>query len=188
MVVYWFIIVSFILAGVAQTLWLRSRFSRRFAQPVDRGATWRGRRIFGDNKTWKGFVVMIPAVGISFLAVRCFYALHTSWFDQLWPYSLPIYLLLGCTAGLGYALGELPNSFIKRQLDIQPGQIASSRLGEWVNFCIDQIDSVVGALLALLPFVHIPWQTALAILLTGPVVHWLFNIVLKLLGVKARAG
>jgi CDP-2,3-bis-(O-geranylgeranyl)-sn-glycerol synthase len=188
MVLYWFIIGSFILAGIAQTVWLRSRFSRKFGQPLDRGATWRGRRIFGDNKTWKGFVVMIPAVGLTFLGMRCVFSLRSPWLEQLWPHSLSIYLLLGCSAGLGYALGELPNSFIKRQLDIPPGQIARTRLGQWLNFFIDQTDSVIGALLALIPFVHIPWQTGLAVLLTGPVVHWFFNIALKLLGLKTRAG
>jgi hypothetical protein len=116
------------------------------------------------------------------------FSLSESWLDQLWPHGLLIYLLLGCSAGLGYALGELPNSFIKRQLDIPPGHIARTRFGQWLNFFIDQTDSVIGALLALMPFVHIPWQTGLAILLTGPVVHWFFNIALKLLGVKSRAG
>ena len=188
MVLYWFIILSFILAGVAQTLWLRSPRSRRFSQPLDRSRTWRGRRIFGDNKTWKGFVVMIPAVGLSFLAMRCIFALRESWLEQLWPFGLVIYLLLGCSAGLGYALGELPNSFVKRQLDIPPGHIARTRLGKWLNFFIDQTDSVIGALLALIPFVNIPLPTLIAILLTGPVVHWIFNIVLKLLGLKTRAG
>ncbi len=188
MVLYWFIILSFIMAGIAQTLWLRSPKSRRFGQPLDRGRTWRGRRIFGDNKTWKGFVVMIPAVGLSFVTMRCLFALREAWLEQLWPHGWFVYLLLGCAAGLGYALGELPNSFVKRQLDIPPGQIARTRLGTWLNFLIDQTDSVIGASLALIPFVHIPWQTGLAILLTGPVVHWFFNITLKLLGLKSRAG
>jgi CDP-archaeol synthase len=188
MVLYCFIILSFILAGIAQTVWLRSRQSRRFAQPLDRGRTWRGRRIFGDNKTWKGLVVMIPAVGLAFLTMRCLFGLRESWLEQLWPHGLFIYLWLGCAAGLGYALGELPNSFIKRQLDIPPGQIARTGTGKWLNFFIDQTDSVIGALVALIPFVHIPWQAAFAILLTGPVVHWIFNVVLKLLGLKSRAG
>jgi CDP-2,3-bis-(O-geranylgeranyl)-sn-glycerol synthase len=188
MILYWFIILSFILAGIAQTLWLRSRISRKFAQPLDRGASWRGRRIFGDNKTWKGFMVMIPAVGLSFLAMRCLFSMQVSWLEQLWPYSPSIYLLLGCSAGLGYALGELPNSFFKRQLGIPPGHISRTLLGKWLNFIVDQTDSVIGALLALIPFVHIPWQTGLAILMTGPIVHWFFNVALKLLGLKSRAG
>ena len=61
-----FLIAAFVLAGVAQTAWLGSRTSRRFAVPLDGARTFRGRRIFGDNKTARGFLVMVPAAGAAF--------------------------------------------------------------------------------------------------------------------------
>ena len=48
--------------GSAQTWWFKSPRSARFALPLDGGRTFRGRRLFGSNKTWKGFVVMVPGV------------------------------------------------------------------------------------------------------------------------------
>ena len=52
-----FLIVAFVLAGFFQTFWLRSRFSVRLQVPIDGSRTIRGKRIFGDNKTWR-----IPAL------------------------------------------------------------------------------------------------------------------------------
>lgn len=184
-----FLIVAFSLAGFAQTAWLRSRASQRFAVPLDGGKTLRDRRIFGDNKTLKGFVVMVPAVGMAFWILAS--GLEVFWpgaGSRLWPLSPGGYFLLGCWTGLGFMLGELPNSFVKRQLDIAPGMPPASALGRIICFVIDQTDSVLGALLALALFVKVPWPTWIAILLLGPFVHWLFNVLLVLLRVKTRAA
>ena len=41
----------------------------------------------------------------------------------------PGYAALGAWAGLGFMLGELPNSFVKRQLDVAPGMAPRGRAG-----------------------------------------------------------
>ncbi|MFZ0750315.1 MAG: hypothetical protein WAM70_13210, partial [Pyrinomonadaceae bacterium] len=64
-----FLIVAFVLAGLLQSLWLRSRASQVLAIPLDGGRTFRGRPILGENKTLRGFVVMIPAAALAFVAV-----------------------------------------------------------------------------------------------------------------------
>jgi len=64
-----FIIVGFTCAGGAHVIWLRSSFSRRFAVPIDLGVTLRGHRLFGDNKMWRGFLVIIPATAASFFVL-----------------------------------------------------------------------------------------------------------------------
>ena len=64
-----FLLVAFVLAGFAQTAWFASPLSRRFARPLDGGLTVRGRRLLGDNKTLRGFLVMIPATAASFAFV-----------------------------------------------------------------------------------------------------------------------
>jgi hypothetical protein len=184
-----FLIAAFILAGLVQTAWLKSRISNRFAVPLDGGATLRGRRIFGANKTWKGLVVMVPAVGIAFWVVAV--GMELPWpaaLTDLWPLTPAGYFVLGCWAGLGFMLGELPNSFIKRQLDVAPGKPPANPAGRVLCFLIDQTDSVLGALLALSLIVKVPWPAWICILLAGPLVHWLFNVLLMLLGVKAKAA
>ncbi len=184
-----FLIGAFCMAGVLQTLWLRSRVSARLAIPLDCGLTFRGRQLFGKNKTWKGLVLMVPAVGVAFLILASLRStLGESSANPLWSLSTGAYFLLGCWGGLGFMLGELPNSFAKRQLDIEPGVPPRGALARGICFFVDQADSVVGALLAISVFVPIPVSTWIAILLAGPAAHWVFNLVLMLVGVKTRAA
>ena len=65
-----FLTVAFVIAGFLQTFWFRSRTSIRFQIPIDGGRTFRGKRVFGDNKTWRGFVVMVPGLGLVFIFLR----------------------------------------------------------------------------------------------------------------------
>ena len=178
-----FFFLAFVLAGIAQTSWLRSRWSARFARPLDRGRTWRGRRIFGDNKTWRGLVVMVPATGLAFLVAR-----QLVFPSGLWPLSPAGYFLLGCWGGLGFMLGELPNSFLKRQWDIGPGQAPAHPRAQQLCFAIDQVDSVVGGLLALSLVVPVPLLSWVYVLVIGAVIHWGFNLLFVMLGLKTRAA
>jgi hypothetical protein len=184
-----FLFAAFIAAGLAQSLWLRLPFSARFAVPLDGRRTFRGRRIFGDNKTWRGLMVMVPGVGAAFALLdrlRCFLAADGS--CPLWPLSAPGYFFLGCWVGLGFMAGELPNSFFKRQFDIAPGTAPRHRFGKVIGFCVDRVDSLLGGLLALALIVQVPLFIWLTTLLLGSVVHWLFALLLMFLGVKDRPG
>jgi CDP-2,3-bis-(O-geranylgeranyl)-sn-glycerol synthase len=184
-----FLLAAFSLAGVAQSAWLRSKVSNYFTAPLDGGATFRGRRVFGDNKTWKGLVVMVPAVGIAFWALAAgMELLRPESLDNLWPLAPLGYFVLGCWAGLGFMLGELPNSFVKRQADILPGTQPQTAALRAASFVVDRTDSVLGALIALALVVEVPWLAWVGILLAGPLIHWLFNVLLVLLGVKAKAA
>ncbi len=183
-----FLFVSLVAAGVGQTLWLRSSASRRFKHTLDGGRTFRGRRIFGDNKTWAGFVVMVPATGAAFLFARQLSSISPGMAEGLWALSPLAYGLLGCWTGLGFMLGELPNSFLKRQWRIGAGQPPHSPLARMLCFTVDQVDSIVGGLLALSVFVRVPLLSWLYIFLIGAIIHWLFNLTFMLLGMKTRAA
>jgi hypothetical protein len=82
--------------------------------------------------------------------------------------------------------GELPNSFLKRQLDIEPGEMARSPILRWALFALDRCDSILGLLVALSIFVPTTWEIWIGMLLIGAGIHWLFNVVLYLLRVKSR--
>lgn len=180
------VLSCFVVAGVAQTLFLKSEVSALFAAPLDRGRTLRGRRLLGANKTWRGVVVLIPAVTLCFafagaLAVRGVLG------PGLWPLTQLQWAGLGLAAGVAYALGELPNSFIKRQLDVAPGEQPAHWLGRKVAFFFDQLDSIMAALLMIALWVPTDWRFHLASLGLGALLHWLFNVVLWLIGVKREA-
>lgn len=183
-----FFFLAFLLAGIVQTVWLRSKIARRFSVAIDAGFTFRSQRIFGDNKTWRGFIVMVPAAGMSFVLMhRLLQPLDTTG-HSLWPLSLVHFFLLGCWAGLGFMLGELPNSFFKRQFGIAPGAPARHPVARRICFLIDQADSVVGGLLAVSLAVPVPVATWLCLTLGGAATHLAFNYGLMRMGLRERAA
>ena len=180
-----FLIATLTLAGLLHTAWMRSPVSRRFAIPLDGGSTIRGRRLFGDNKTVRGFLAMVPGAGLTFFSLALMIGPgRTS--DALWALSPLGYAALGIWAGLGFMLGELPNSFVKRQLDIAPGQPPHGRLAALACFVVDRLDSIVGMLAAVSLTVPTSWLTWIYVIIFGPAIHWSFSVLLFRLGVKAR--
>jgi hypothetical protein len=183
-----FLIGAFTLAGCFQTLWLASPLSRRFARPLDGGRTFRGRPLLGANKNFRGFMVMVPVAGVAFALVAAAFATLPPQWAGLWPGSAARYMLLGIWAGFGFMLGELPNSFLKRQLDIAPGGGASGAFARPVFLALDHLDSIVGMLVALAIVVPLPWRTCVYVLLFGPLLHASFSLALFRLGGKVRAA
>jgi len=119
---------------------------RRFDQPIDGGRSYRGRRIFGDHKTWRGILTGVIAA-TAILALQQWLYGRFGWFQwvsQDISYSqLPLWLA-GPLFGLGALGGDAVKSFFKRQLDVAPGR-------SWFPF--DQIDYVIGGALAVAPFI-----------------------------------
>ena len=180
----WFLLGAFVLAGMAQTAWFATPLSRRFSFPIDGGATFRGSRLFGDNKTLRGFVVMVPACALAFAALGAGAPSALG----LWPLSALEYAALGALAAVGFMVGELPNSFVKRQLDIAPGSARGGSIAPAVQFMVDRLDSGIGMLLVVSLAVPTPWLTWAVVLLIGPAIHWSFSVVMFRLGLKARAA
>ena len=179
-----FLIAAFVLAGIVQTAWFAAPLSHRFAVPLDAGTRWRGRRVFGANKTLRGFVVMVPATSLIFVLLARLVGDPAA--AGLWPLSAGGYARLGALAGLGFMAGELPNSFVKRQLGIGPGESAHRRWLAAIQFLFDRIDSGTGMLAAVTLATSTPlsiWPIVLAI---GPSFHWAFSVLMFQLGLKAR--
>lgn len=179
---------AFAVAGAAHVAWLAGATSRRppFSSPLDGGVTWRGRRLFGVNKQLRGFVVMVPACALAFVLVSQLTGHGDPPAAGLWPLDPLGYAALGAWAGFGFMAGELPNSFVKRQLDIAPGSLTSSRSGAWWQLVADRVDSELGLLAALSLAVPVPWQTWTLVLTLGWMLHWSFSLVLFRLRVKPR--
>jgi CDP-2,3-bis-(O-geranylgeranyl)-sn-glycerol synthase len=183
-----FLIAAFTLAGACHTAWLAAPSSRRFAVPLDGGRTFGGHRVLGDNKTIRGFLVMVPATGLAFGLLSSALIAFPSGLSGLWALTPPEYALLGAWGALGFMAGELPNSFVKRQLGIAPGEAAQGRVSGALFSVIDRIDSIVGLMLALMVAVPVPLGTWVVVTVVGPALHGLFSLALFRLGVKARAA
>jgi CDP-2,3-bis-(O-geranylgeranyl)-sn-glycerol synthase len=86
-----------------------------------------------------------------------------------------------------FMLAEQPNSFIKRQMGIAPGQAPAQSWLRIPVLVLDRYDSVLGVLIVSSLLVHISIATWLWVLLLGPVFHAVFSIIMHVLGIKARA-
>lgn len=183
-----FLTAGLALAGVAHTAWMRSPVSRPFAIPLDGGRTVGGRALFGPNKTVRGFMMMPPASALTFAAIAALLGEDTLARVNLWALDPVAFAALGAWAGFWFMLGELPNSFIKRQLDVAPGEPAHGRIAALLHFAGDRCDSILGMLVGVSLVVPTPLGTWGWMLLIGPGIHWAFSALLHRLGVKARAA
>lgn len=110
-----------------------------------------GKRVFGNNKTFRGFFVGL-AIGIA-IGLMEVYAFK---FPVLFAFLIP----------LGALLGDLTGAFVKRRIGIAPGGLLP---------VVDQIDFVVGAIVFSLPLAIVSWELAVTVLVITPPIHLFTN-------------
>ena len=138
--------------------------------PMDFHLNFQGVRVFGDNKTIRGFICGILA------------AILTSWLLQQWYLGDPAIrellkfdfgslnpLVFGLLSGSGALFGDAIKSFFKRRTSIKPGE-------SWFPF--DQIDYIIGGIVFLLPYVRLSAVVYLLIL----VLYFLLHIISTVTG------
>jgi hypothetical protein len=152
---------------------LRWDLLRGLKRPINRWA-------FGENKTWRGALVMTGGPVCAALAL----------------YRVPAYrrrlppaiakanpALVGALLGVATWSGELPNSFVKRRLGIAPGEQRRSPAGVVISV-IDQADWVPAAWLLLRPVWRMTaGEAAWAFLLVGAV-HVPINVIGYAIGAR----
>lgn len=134
---FWMALTIFIPAGVSNMSPVfanRIPYYNRWDTPVDFGKSWRGSRIFGDHKTWRGIVAGTVLGSVVGLGIAATYLKNDS--TAVWP-------LYFVAMSFGALAGDAIKSFFKRRLHIASGK-------SWFPF--DQIDYILGALLFTLPF------------------------------------
>lgn len=146
------------------------------SRPVDFGRSWRGRPIFGNNKTWRGLAAGTLAGGVFFLVQAWLYdaGLLRSW--AVVDYAL-LPWWLGFVMGLGALCGDLAKSFFKRRLGIGSGQ-------SWIG--IDQMDYIVGGILFTVWFVDLHWGQWLTIVVGYLVLVVIVNHIAYFTGVRSE--
>ena len=181
-------LASAILAGIVNMAWCKSNILEATRKPIDGGNKFFDKkRIFGDNKTWKGligyiFLNIVMAVLVGAIYNLC--SLNRFSFVYQNHANTPLFnVWLGFLIGLAYALFELPNSFLKRRLGIKPGKSATG----WkkVLFTIlDQADSIFGICLVVCLFYPMTIWFYLLYVLIGSATHILLNVLLYLAGLR----
>lgn len=106
--------------------------------PMDLGKEFRGKRILGTNKTFRGLIAGMIFGTIVFYIQQIAYSQGFIRFAYIDYSSFSVFL--GTYIGLVTIVGDAIESFVKRQLDKRPGK-------PWVPF--DQLDFVITNFIAL---------------------------------------
>ncbi|HOQ25127.1 MAG TPA: CDP-2,3-bis-(O-geranylgeranyl)-sn-glycerol synthase [Methanomassiliicoccaceae archaeon] len=152
--------------------------------PVDFNRTWRGKRLLGDGKTWRGLFGGIGSgifIGLLMLAIAYLAGSDDGLGYGQFPQNVGV---IACLA-IGSLLGDMAGAFIKRRLGMARGQKAPG---------LDQYDFVAGAFL--LTYLAYPsWVIStylegeaivglVVLLIFVPVLHRLVNIIGFKMGTK----
>ena len=178
-----------IFTGILNMVFCSTSFCKVINKPLDGGKNFiDGKRIFGDNKTVKGLVgylffgmltnVLWGVIGniVPFIGENNFIYVHN---DN----SLLYNMLIGFLFGLAYALFELPNSFLKRRMNIIPGKTATG-FKKYCFILLDQCDSIIGCVLVVVCVYSMSILMFLGYVCLGIITHLVLNVMLYM--VKLR--
>ncbi len=177
-----------IVAGIINMIVCKLKIFKALQVPMDGGKYLRdGNRIFGDNKTWKGFISYIVLGGIFTViwgmvikntglnVLDYFYVDHQN--------TISFNIMIGLLLGLAYALFELPNSFLKRRLGITPGKSIEGGRKFFFVF-LDQADSIFGCALVVWMFYNLGIVRYIGFVLLGAFTHIIMNMLLYFLHLR----
>lgn len=140
----------------------------RWKTPLDLGHSYQGKRLLGNNKTWRGLVVGTLMGGITAVVVA---KLNPNTVVTVAPFWAGVLL------GFGALTGDALESFFKRRIGVPPGD-------SWFPF--DQTDYIIGGLLAILPFVALPLWVIAAIFIVYFCLHVVVAYCAYLIGLKNK--
>jgi CDP-2,3-bis-(O-geranylgeranyl)-sn-glycerol synthase len=164
---FWFFLPAGV-ANMAPVLANKIPLLNHWNTPLDFGLTWHQKRLLGANKTWRGVLFGTLLAGATGLVVYTFIFGDGNAFAVFW---------FTAVMGFGALLGDALGSFLKRRLNIVPGR-------SWFPF--DQLDYIIGGLLFIYPFTHLPISIILTIVLLYFGLHLLISYVGYLLGLKPK--
>jgi CDP-2,3-bis-(O-geranylgeranyl)-sn-glycerol synthase len=144
--------------------------------PIDFGNEYRGKRILGDGKTFRGlFFGTFSGVLTGVLQYFIVQKVELKYLVDYNGASLTFFILVGLLLGFGALFGDLVKSLIKRRIGIKRGQ-------PWPPF--DQLDFIVGSILITSLLFFPGWKVALILFIITPAIHLLTNVIAYKLKLK----
>lgn len=171
LVAFWF----FLPAGVANMTPVLANYVpllNKWKTPLDFGYSFHGKRIFGDNKTWRGLVMGIFTGGFAGFLIQEIVYRFIDWPQDLAGPGITLGVAMGC----GALLGDAIESFFKRQRGIGSGK-------SWFPF--DQIDYIIGGLFFVAPFTYLTLSLMVWVFATYFSLHVLTAFIAYKLGLKS---
>lgn len=145
--------------------------------PLDLGKKWRGERLLGANKTWRGVAFGTLVGGV------CGSIIYTVYPESINYVSISIFspimdmFVVGASLGAGALVGDAVESFFKRRVGVKSGE-------SWFPF--DQTDYIIGGLIFATPFVILSFKTNFIIFVTWFCAHLFWSYVGYLLKLKDK--
>ena len=165
--------LSLFIASIPEPFLWKTRLFTLFNVPIQ--AQW-----FGGNKRWRGLISLPLLTAASVCLLQPIEA-------YLFPRSTPLILFsnfngleYGLLVGFVFNLAELPNSFVKRRLQIPPGD--ESHL---VFFWADHMDSTYGVLILWWAYFKFPLHLIGTGLVVAPLLFIVGTWIRKQLGLKS---
>lgn len=164
-------------ANAAPIVAAKLPYLSKLSAPIDFGKKYRGRRILGEHKTWRG---LVTGIVVATVVVYGQQLLSQGAYIEFIPEDAESYLfysplLLGFLFGFGALAGDAVESFFKRQKNVPAGKA-------WFPF--DQLDYIVGGCLAAAVLVQLRLEEYAVILAIWFVMHLLFSYIGYLLSLK----
>ncbi|MFA6295511.1 MAG: CDP-archaeol synthase [Candidatus Paceibacterota bacterium] len=143
------------------------------SKPIDHNLHFKGKPLLGKYKTWRGIILVPILSGVGSLIISQIVVI---------PLSLQTFWV-GFLLGVGYTIAELPNSFIKRQLNVKAGEKSENKFRN-TFLILDQVDSVAGAIIVMLFIYPASVMLCVSVLLIGSLLHFTVDLYLYKYGYK----
>ncbi len=165
--------IGLFIAGVLEAFLWKTKPFKLLNTPIQ--TQW-----FGENKRWRGLISLPLTCVLSTFLLQLIESQLFSNSGPLIQFSNFNYLEYGLLVGFVFNLSELPNSFVKRRLQIPPGDENSK-----IFYVIDHMDSTYGVLILWFFYFHFPLHLILTGALVTPLLFMGATWVRRQLGLKA---
>lgn len=180
-----YLLFPIVIGAIFHGLCMKFSLLELFVIPIDHKKTFRGRRIFGKNKTYRGPIALgIGSIFGFFLQKELFHWwLPDIQLIEILDYENLSSVCFGFLLGFVTMLGELPNSFLKRQLGYSSGEAPKGKFG-FFFFFLDQVDLLLGFWLVMYFFIPIRISYIIYSIIIVYVIHLLITYLAFYFGIR----
>lgn len=182
---FFYLYSPLLLSAAISGLVMRQNWLAFARRPIDAGRSWRGNRLFGDSKTWRGVLVAVVGCIIGVAIQKHLIGEHARSIARV-DYARLDVLAFATTMGVTAMLGELPNSFVKRRLHIAPGHTTQGWLAV-VFYVWDQVDLLMFSLPALSIWARIDAELVVTAFAVTLILHPTTSLIGYLIGARRSA-
>lgn len=175
------LVLPTLFSGLALIVVLKLHLLSFLNKPVDFGLSFRGIRVFGDNKTYRGVVVFITtSILTSYILYFIYKTGGNSFIHPVFGHTVST----GLIYSVSYVCGELVNSAVKRRLHIKPGSIIGNF--RHIQTFFDLSDGIIFTAIILTLLTVVKAEEAILACVIGIFIHFLIDKLMQNLHLKKQ--